>query len=239
MPIKKFDWSTLTRLEIYDNLQLLQKSIVNKRLTADAHYKILANHIRKIAPIRVVKKVNYNVGRNSVIIGGQYNSEWDEENKKAITIFLYYCPFDRHIRMPIENFVFTCKNISDTILHEIIHMRQYRRRNFEYTTDYKSKEEQDHKRKEQSYLGCKDEIDAFGFNIACELYDRFGNRQKSIEKYLECKHPKKHCLYKYYLDTFNKDHSHPVIQQLKKKIKKYLPLAEIGKPYKNNYWLWY
>jgi len=239
MPIKKFDWSTLTRLEIYDYLQLLSTKIVNKRISADKHYKLLADHIRKLAPIRVEKRANYNVGRNQVIISGQYNSEWDEENRKAITICLLYCPFDKRLTMPDCNFINTCKNIADTILHELIHMRQYRRRNFEYRSDYKSKEEQIEKRREQAYLGNKDEIDAFGFNIACELYDRFGNRYRDIEKYLNCTRPKKHCLYKYYLNTFNNDHTHPVICELKKKVKNYLPFAEMGKPYKNNYWIWY
>jgi hypothetical protein len=45
-------------------------------------------------------------------------------------------------------------------------MRQFRRRNFKQLPDYASNAEKSEIREEQEYLGCKDEIDAYSFNIA-------------------------------------------------------------------------
>lgn len=238
MPKKSFDWSTLTRIDIYDHMYSLKK-LATKRLTVDDSYQLLANHVRKLAPLRVTRKQNYNVPRNCIVVSGQYNSDFDQLNQKCITITLLYSPFDKRIKLLDTTFINFCKEISDTILHEIIHMRQYRRRNFKYVSDFKSEHEEHYRRREQGYLGNRDEIDAFGFNIACELYDRYGSRSTQIEKYLNLNRPKKHNLYKYYLSVFNYDHDHPVIRKLKKKVINYLPLAEMGKPYKNNDWIWY
>ena len=238
MPNKPFDWSTLTRISIYDHMERF-RSTGTKRLPVKDHYKLLANHIRKIAPLRVSTRQNYNVPRNAVIVSGQYYSDLDQEGHKCIQINLLYSPFDKKIKLQDNRYIWLSKEIADTLLHEIIHMRQFRRRDFKNSSTYRSKEDNIPKRIEQCYLGNTDEIDAFGFNIACEVYDRFGSQPKAIEKFLAVNRPKKHSLYKYYLSTFDYNHSHPVIQKLKKKVINYLPLAEMGKPYKNSDWIWY
>jgi hypothetical protein len=40
-----------------------------------------------------------------------------------------------------------------------------------------------------------------------------------------------------YLRAFDYDHDHPIIKRVKKKVIRYLPLAEIGKPYRNQDWI--
>ena len=134
-----------------------------------------------------------------------------------------------------------CYSIADTIMHEVIHMRQYRRRNFKDIPGYYSTASLAKKRNEQVYLGHDDEIDAYSFNIACQLLDRFSGNRKEIANYLNKDFGDKRLKkdgFKMYMDTFDHDHGHRVIRKLKKKVINYLPNAEeLGKPYKTSDWL--
>jgi hypothetical protein len=119
-------------------------------------------------------------------------------------------------------------------------MRQFRRRNFKQLPDYASNAEKSKIREEQEYLGCSDEIDAYGFNIACELMDKFGKNKKQVVNYLnENQKGKKrrHNSWRMYLKAFEHDHNHPILQRVKKKVVRYLPAAEAGKPYRNKDWI--
>lgn len=239
MAKKTFDWSKLTRIDIFDHMQSIRSSVTKRYLPITAIYNILANHIRKIAPVRVYRKTNWDVPHDFVYIGGMYDSELDQDKKKCILINLLFNPLVDKFRFSKETFMMLSKEIADTILHEVIHMRQYRRRNFKSRPDYRSNVMQSYLRQQQSYLGNKDEIDAYSFNIACELYDKFGCNQSKIVKFLNQSRPRRSIGLKNYLKTFNYDHNHPVIIELKKKIKNYLSSAEMGKPFKNNNWIWY
>ena len=69
-------------------------------------------------------------------------------------------------------------------MHELIHMRQYRRRKFKVLPDYASNADKTEQRDEQSYLGNSDEIDAYSYNIACELMDKFKYDTAKVVNYL-------------------------------------------------------
>jgi hypothetical protein len=119
-------------------------------------------------------------------------------------------------------------------------MRQYRRRKFKVLPDYASNADKTEIRMEQSYLGCSDEIDAYAFNIACELVEKFQGDKNQIINYLnENQKGKKrrHNSWRMYLKAFQYDHNHPIVQRVKKKVVSYLPQAYLGKPYRNKDWI--
>jgi hypothetical protein len=133
-----------------------------------------------------------------------------------------------------------CYTIADTILHEIMHMRQYRRRKFKILPDYASTAEKTEQRAEQEYLGCSDEVDAYSFNIACELMDKFKYDPVQVIQYLNEDQKglrRRHNSWRMYLKAFDHNHDHTIIKRLKKKIIKYLPRAINGKPYRNKDWI--
>ena len=147
---------------------------------------------------------------------------------------------EKVINLTSKRFAGMCTTIADTMLHEIIHMRQFRRRNFKQLPDYASNAEKSEIREEQEYLGCSDEIDAYGFNIACELMNKFGKNNIQVVNYLnENQKSKKRRpnSWRMYLKAFEHDHNHPIIQRVKKKVVRYLPAAEVGKPYRNKDWI--
>jgi hypothetical protein len=121
-------------------------------------------------------------------------------------------------------------------------MRQYRRRNFKELADYASTAEKTEQLQEQRYLGCSDEIDAYGFNIACELLVKYTNNINKVIKHLDINQKGVRTRvdsWRMYLKAFNYDHDHIIIKRLKKKIIRYLPFAIIGKPYRNKDWIGY
>jgi hypothetical protein len=119
-------------------------------------------------------------------------------------------------------------------------MRQYRRRKFKELPDYASTAEKDEQNQEQSYLGKSDEIDAYGFNIACELLTKFNGDHQLIYQYLnedQSKKKRRSNCWREYLNAFDHDHNHIIIKRLKSKVIRYLPHAEAGRPYRNKEWI--
>ena len=239
-PKLKFNWAMLDRETISSFVRSIAPEIVNTTLTIAQFHSKLTNHLKKLAPIRFRKSTNYKVQSNQVWVGGTYYSDWDQDKKKCIELLFVYPLFDENICMNGKRFAGMANTIADTLLHEIIHMRQYRRRKFKIIPDYASTAEKGERREEQSYLGCSDEIDAYGFNIACELIGKFKGDYDQIINYLSENQKgkqRRHNCWRMYLKAFQHDHNHPIIQRLKKKIVRYIPQASLGKPYRNKDWI--
>jgi hypothetical protein len=178
--------------------------------------------------------------KNNVWVGGLYDSISDIQQKTAITVALQFNS-KSNLKISQKHFQRFCFTVADTILHEVIHMRQYRRRGFKDIPGYESTANLARKRYEQTYLGHNDEIDAYSFNIACQLLERFKGDKDQIITYLnkdlQDKRLKKDG-YQMYLNAFDHNHGHRVIRKLKKKVINYIPNAvEIAKPYKTSDWL--
>lgn len=240
MPKLKFDWSSLDRETIASFMLTLAPDIVGVPLTPDQIHAKLTRQLKKFAPIRFRKSFNPKVEENVIWVGGTYYSGWDEDKTKCIELVFEYSMFYDYVIMGPKRFRSMCYTVADTLLHEIIHMRQFRRRNFKVLPDYASNAEKTELRMEQSYLGCSDEVDAYAFNIACELTDKFGPDRKAIANYLnenqKGKH-RRHNSWRMYLKAFQHDHDHPIIKRLKSKVMRYLPQAQLGKPYRNKDWI--
>jgi hypothetical protein len=236
-----FDWSSLDRYTVAMLIESASKSFVNETLTT----KEFSKKVKKVfdsfeIPVRVISTYSKKTNHDTAWVGGFYEACKDKKNGSAIAIRLQYHSPDATITIKNRNFKRLCLSIADTLMHEIIHLRQYRRRNFKYIPGYSSFAESKRKQLDQEYLGHMDEIDAYSFNIACQLYDRFGGDNKQIFYYLDSDlsdQRKRRDLLKMYLDSFDHDHRHPVIIQLKKRIVRYLPAAIEGKPYKTSEWL--
>ena len=236
----KFNWSILDRSGLIEYFSALSPQIVDQELSIPQFHRIISKHVRAHIPIKVVKRTDYKVEFGWVYIGGAYFSDDDKEKKQCIELVLVYNPFESHITVGSKRFKRMCISMADTILHEIIHMRQYRRRNFKILPDYASTAEKTEKRQEQSYLGGSDEIDAYSFNIACELLDKFRGDIKAVSDYLNESQKglrRRHNSYRMYLKAFDHNHNHPIIKRLKSRIMRYIPHAIEGRPYRNKDWI--
>lgn len=240
MAASKFDWSSINRYELTNYIWSLYPKIINKEISIRHFHRILGDHIKKVVPIKLKKWGDNKVENNCIWIGGAYYSELDKEKQKSIELVLVYKSKAETIRITSKNFERSCRTISHTIMHELIHMRQYRRRKFKVLPAYNSTAEKTEQREEQTYLGCSDEIDAYSFNIACELLYKFQNDTGKVIEYLNQDQTGKrrnHNSWRMYLKAFNHDHEHPIIKRVKQKVVRYLPNALYGKPYRNRDWI--
>lgn len=237
-----YDWSALDRDIVAEMVSFAGYSIIDKSLTPTE----FATKIRKTLqffgiPVNLRSCYNTKTEKNCVWVGGLYNSIADKKGQQSITISLQFHKKDQAVKIKKPFFRRMCYTLADTVMHEIIHMRQYRRRNYKDIPGYYSTAELAKKRNEQIYLGHDDEIDAYSFNIACQLIDRFNRDQTKIANYLNSDlsdNRLKKDAYRMYLDAFDHNHSHRVIKKLKKKVINYIPNAlELGKPYKTSDWL--
>lgn len=235
----EFKWSTLDRNTIARLIWELRPMVVGIPIKTNKLHSLLSRHIKRKLPVKVTKIIDIDIEKDKVCIGGSYYSDFDRVRKPGIEITLNYRDPNEKICLSRGKFRRMSYMFADTLLHEIIHMRQYRRRKFKYIPDYESTAERRDQRVEQSYLGCHDEIDAHGFNIACELLDKCYT-QKAAAKYLVKKHHRgvlKSISLRMYLKAFDYNHNHHIIKKLKKRTIMYLPKAELGRPYLTKDWI--
>jgi hypothetical protein len=238
--LSKFDWSILDRDGLADLFWYIYPEVTGKDITVAQFHNKLSKHIKKYLPIKVTKRRDPKVEFNWTYVGGTYYSDLDKSRQRCIELLLVYNTFQDKINMPARRYHRMCYSMADTILHELMHMRQYRRRKFKDLPDYASTAEKTEQRQEQEYLGNSDEIDAYSFNIACELMGKFKNNPNQVIKYLNEDQKglrRRHNGWRMYLKAFDHNHDHPIIKRTKKKIIKYLPHAVIGKPYRNKDWI--
>jgi len=238
-----FNWSLLDRENLYSMLYSAGRDVVGKRMAVKDLQKILSRHIKSHLPVRVVRRQNdYTQQRGCIYLGGTYYADYDSnQTSRFIEILLCYHPLDEKIRLTEYRWTRLCQLFSDTILHEIIHMRQYRSRNFKCIPGYESTAHYRKQRMDQEYYGHRDEMGAFSFNIACELVDRFGHEPQSIKRYMDSMQSKRHkkTSYHKFLKAFDWDHDHARVKKMKKKIIKQLEYAAIGRPFKTTTHLTY
>lgn len=240
---KDFNWSLLDRYNLYSMLYSAGRELVGKKIEVKELQKQLSTHIKAHLPVKVVRRQNdHSQKRGLIYMGGTYYSEYDSNGyTRFIEVVLCYHPLDSVIKLTEYRWTRLCQLFADTILHEVIHMRQYRSRNFKAIPGYESTAYLHKQRVNQEYYGDRDEMGAFSFNIACDMIDRFGYEPSVIRKYMDSMQSKKHkkTTYHRYLSAFDWNHNHPRIRQMKKKILNQLEYAYVGKPFKTTNHLTY
>ena len=137
MPQRKptFNWSLLDRKDLIKFLYLIHPEVSEKRISVAAFQKILSKHLKSKLPITVSKKLDKFTETGSVYVGGTYYSDYDKKHRRCIEISFFYNLDQKYLKLSKRGFYGICILATDTILHEIMHMRQYRRRNFKFLPD--------------------------------------------------------------------------------------------------------
>jgi len=216
--------------------------VTNREIPVAQIQKILSSHIRRNLPIRVKNLKDTTTDPGWIYIGGMYYSNIDcKHQSRPIEVNFNYNILDEKIYLTKYRFQRMCRLFADTILHEVVHMRQYRARKFKAIPGYLSTAERAKDRREQEYYGDTDEMGAFSFNIACEMIERFGYDPDTIGQYLASCNARRHKRTSYYryLKAFNWDTKHKIIRRLRHKVMCQLDNACLGKPFKTNEHLTY
>jgi len=219
----------------------LNSQIVGKELSPSQIQKRINKHIKAHLPIKLKKCIHPPTDKGLIFMGGVYYSNLDKKGVPSIEVNFNFNPTDTKLKITQYRWKRMSARFADTMLHELIHMRQFRSRNFKSIPGYQSTAELAKERKQQEYYGDTDEMGAFAFNIACEMIDRFGYNPHAIGQYMDSNLARKHksSWWCYYLKTFNWDHNHKIIRRMKNLILRQLENAYLGKPFKTNNHLTY
>ncbi len=239
---KAFNWSLLSKDILFSMLNGIQGKVVDKRLSVEELHDLMSKHIKSHLPIKVRLDRSPKNDKGYVYVGGTYYSDYDKKcYTRHIEIIFSYNTDQKYFTLSRHRWIRICSLFADTVLHEIIHCRQYRSRNFKSIPGYESTAYYARDRKEQEYYGDRDEMGAFSFNIACDLYERFGDDFDSAAKYLDSNQYRRHkrsSFYKY-MAAFEHNHKHPIIKRIKRKVVSQLPNAQLGKPFRTSNYLTY
>ena len=236
-----FNWSELTRSNLYSMFYSLNGEIVGKELSPSQIQKRISKHIKSYLPIKIKKCIYAPTEKGFVFMGGVYYSHLDKKGVPAIEVNFNYNPTDRKLKLTQYRFRRMAVRFADVMCHEMIHMRQFRARNFKDIPGYQSTAEYAKDRKKQEYYGDRDEMGAHAFNTACELLDRFGYEPTTIARYLDSDECRRHKTSTWcdYLKVFNWNHNHQIIRRMRNLIMCNLENAYYGKPFKTTNHLTY
>jgi hypothetical protein len=242
MARQAFNWSLLDRATLYSMLYELKSEIVDRRLPVGEITRLMSRHIKAYLPIKVVSYRHKPVTKGQIWIGGAYYSDLDKSGKTRFIEIEFAVPaYAQTMKTSLYRWERICTLFADTILHEIIHARQYRARNFKDIPGYESTAYYAKDRAWQEYYGHRDEMGAHSFNLAQDMIDKFGFDANSIKAYLDSKVPRRVRPNGWgrFMKTFEYDHTHPKVIQMKHKIMTQLSNAHSGKPFKTTNHLTY
>ena len=242
MAREAFNWSLLDRATLYSMLYELKSEIVDRRLPVGEITRLMSRHIKAYLPIKVVSYRHKPVTKGQIWIGGAYYSDLDKSGKKRFIEIEFAVPTDAQtMKTSLYRWERICTLFADTILHEIIHTRQYRARNFKDIPGYESTAYYAKDRAWQEYYGHRDEMGAHSFNLAQDMIDKFGFDTKSIKAYLDSRVSKRVRPNGWgrFMKSFDYDHNHLKVIQMKHKIMTQLENAYYGKPFKTTNHLTY
>jgi hypothetical protein len=234
MARKAFNWSLLDRETLYSMLYKLKSEFVGRRVAIDEISSKISKHLKKHLPIRVTSERFKEAKGN--------HSDYDRKGySRFIEVQLAFPPDIESMKLSLYRWQRICVVFSDIMLHEIIHTRQFRARNFKPIPMYQSTAQYAKDRKQQEYYGDRDEMGAHAFNLACDMIDMFGWDPKGIAEYLDKNQPnrKRKTMWQRFLAAFNNNHDHPKVRQMKLKIMRQLEYAYAGKPFRTNNHLTY
>lgn len=217
-----------TRKEVLEIFEDIKPSIVNQFYAVDELIQDLGQFIGNRFNIDVKHAETAQVDQNDIELNGYYDGGLDEVGDIAIEIFLITNPMQDVMLLDEKQFDSITRKIADTLSHEVIHMQQFRARDFlevekwefggdGYEEDYDEDEEN------RWYLSSPDEINAYAYNIANELLDRNSYSQviEKLNKVKDIAIEDSVNLWAY-VNAFSKDVNHPVLRRLIKKVYKSL-----------------
>ena len=215
-----------TRKEVLEILEELRPEIANQFLITDELVVKYGMFIGTRFNVDVKHTETTQVESNDIELNGYYDGGLDEFGDIPIELYLITNPISEISLIDNNQFDLISRKIADTLSHEVIHMKQYRARDFlevetvEYG-EYDDEEDYDDEEESRLYLSSPDEINAYAYNIANELLDRHEYPQvlEKLNKVSDIQIEDSVNLWAY-IRAFDKDTKHPVIRKLIKQVYK-------------------
>jgi hypothetical protein len=151
----------------YKKISAWMERLVKTPFTPKNFSRRLQYFLRKSYPVIVRTHHSDELSYNEISVGGLYDPEYDLVGQNPVIINLIFgCEENQPYEIEKELVENLSLDILEVIIHEFRHMHQFRSRDFEYGTKYKSSHSDETVAREQEYLGGADEIDAYAVNLA-------------------------------------------------------------------------
>lgn len=202
-----------SRSQLLKLLESIQTQTVDFMFKPDEMIDHLSFHISQLLRVNVYHSVSYKCPIETIIPSAEYFSDLDSKKLTPIHLTLISNPNSKIYIWDQMYCRLFFQLLADTIIHEMVHMRNNRLRNFQtyFNFDYDD---------EMIILSDPDCIDAYAHNIADDLSNT-PNALKIIKNPTLVTVNESLALWNY-ITTFSKDVSHPVIKKLMKKVFKLL-----------------
>ncbi len=212
-----------TRKEVLEILDDLKPFVINQCMVVDELIQDLGVFLGTRFNIDVKHAEATQVDQNDIELNGYYDGGLDEAGDIPIEIYLVTNPMQDVMLIDEAGFDLISRKIADTLSHEVIHMQQYRARDFLEVETIEYNEFDDEEEENRWYLSSPDEINAYAYNIANELLDRHSYPQvlEKLNKVKDISIDDSINLWAY-VNAFSKDINHPVLKRLIKKVYKSL-----------------
>lgn len=216
----KFDQKV--KIPTRDNIRTvcedLHPLVVDQFFTVKDLINLLADFVAKRFRVNVLHSQAMQVDPSDIILAAYYDSTEDEDCKISIEVVLITNARDSVILVTNELFDVFVTRLADCLIHEIVHMKQARARDF-HETDYETMH-RDSVDGEIEYLSNPDEIDAYAYNIADELQEN--PEPLKLLAYPSSVKIEQSLNLWVYVNAFNHSIDDPIIRKLLKKIYKRL-----------------
>tara|TARA_R110000803_G_scaffold129799_4_gene197076 strand:+ start:3203 stop:3868 length:666 start_codon:yes stop_codon:yes gene_type:complete len=179
--------------------------------------------VEKHFPIASVKIVrNAELSEGELTIGAHYDPEKDEEGETAVFITIVFSKEGpESFTWNSDSKKYFLNKLKDALKHELLHMKQYRDRDFHAGNDGYDDSDMEHE-----YMSRPDEIEAYAMNIGDEFIRKVGkdgavDLLRMAKKTAQFKNKLGQFLSPdllAYFALFKWDTNHPVIKRLIKKI---------------------
>jgi len=183
--------------------------------------------VEKHFPIASVKIVrNAELSEGELTIGAHYDPEKDEEGETAVFITIVFSKEGpESFTWNSDSKKYFLNKLKDALKHELLHMKQYRDRDFHAGNDGYDDSDMEHE-----YMSRPDEIEAYAMNIGDEFIRKVGKEGavdllRMAKKTAQFKNKLGQFLspdLMAYFAMFDFDSNNPVIKKLIKKIYQYI-----------------
>ena len=191
----------MTLIQIFEDMKLLGENAKDTEFTPAELTRFIRNIVGN-SDTKVATSRDSNVDMDQIVIGGIYDPHDDEAGVQSITLYVTYNPDQKRIKIANLDWTQICIDLIECTGHEFIHQKQYRSRNFDIGSYlFVSGSDDDSIKLDQNYLGNPDEIDAYAYSIAVEIYLKYRPRRLSL-KYIQ-----QTAMHKAYCTVFGKHHA--------------------------------
>lgn len=226
MKIKKFNCAPKlseqvnlpTREQVREVCISLESKVVNQVFLVDDLIDLIGKFVARKFRVNVLHAKALEVELSELNINAYYDPERDERSKFSIELILVTNPNDNYLIIDSNLWTLFVNRLSDSLAHELIHMRQARARDFLFV-EHRARHTVDID-ENLVYLSDPDEIEAYAYNIATELREHLNPLSKILNPASVSVNDSVNLWA--YIQAFSKDITHPVVKKLLKKVYKLL-----------------